>query len=144
MRSLEAGKFRRLTGVTPAVFAQMRAAALAGEPPSVHPAGGGRRGPKPKLGIEDRLLVLLMYYREYRTFAHVGASFGISEAQAWRLVTDLEGRLLQDGCFHLERQQSLRADTHWQAVVIDVGECTVERPKKSRAPATRARKSVTP
>ena len=67
-------KFRRLTGVTPAVFAQMKEAALAGEPPSSHPAGGGRRGPKPKLGIEDRLLVLLMYYREYRTFAHTGAN----------------------------------------------------------------------
>lgn len=143
MRSLEAGKFRRLTGVTPVVFAKMRAAALAGEPPSTHPAGGGRRGPKPKLGIEDRLLALLMYYREYRTFAHVGASFGVSEAQAWRIVTDLEARLLQDGRFHLERKQALRSDTHWQAVVIDVGECAVERPKKSSAPAIRARRSAT-
>ena len=35
-----------------------------------------------------------MYYRESRTFAHVGASFGVSEAQAWRIVTGLETRLL--------------------------------------------------
>lgn len=144
MRKMEVSKFRRLTGVTPAVFAQRREAALAGEPPSSHPAGGGQRGPKPKLGIEDRLLVLLMYYREYRTFAHVGASFGVSEAQAWRIVTELEARLLQDGRFHLERKQSLRGDTHWQGVVVDVGECAVERPKKSSGPATQARKSATP
>ena len=143
MRKVEAGKFRRLTGVTPAVFAQMKEAALAGEPPSSHPAGGGRRGPKPKLGMEDRLLVLLMYHREYRTFAHVGASFGVSEAQAWRIVTDLEGRLLEDGRFHLERKQALRSDTRWQGVVVDVGECACERPKKSSAPATRAKRSVT-
>ena len=143
MRGMEAGKFRRLTGVQPAVFEPMRAAAQAGEPPSSHPAGGRRRGPRPKLRIEDRLLLLLMYYREYRTFAHTGASFGVSEAPAWRLVTDLEARLLADGRFHLERKQSLRRDTHWQGVVIDVGECAVERPKKSSAPATRARKSAT-
>ena len=143
MRAMEAGKFRRLTGVKPAVFEQMREATLAGERASSHPAGGGRRGPKPKLEIEDQLLMLLMYYREYRTFAHVGASFGVSEAQAWRIVTDLEARLLGDGRFHLERKQGLRSDTHWQGVVIDVGECAVERPKKSSAPATRARKSVT-
>ena len=143
MRGWPEKKFRRLVGVKPSVFAQMKEAALAGEPASTHPAGGARRGPKPKLSIEDRLLMLLMYYREYRTFAHVGASFGVSEAQAWRIVTDLEARLLQDGRFHLERKQALRSDTHWQAVVIDVGECAVERPKKSSAPAIRARRSAT-
>ena len=61
MRGMEAGKFRRLTGVKPTVFEQMREAALAGEPASSHPAGGDRRGPKPKLRIEDRLLLLLAY-----------------------------------------------------------------------------------
>ena len=142
-RKVEAGKFRRLVGVTPAVFAQMRAAALASEPVSTHPVTGARRGPKPKLGIEDRLLLLLMYYREYRTFAHVGASFGVSEAQAWRLVTDLEARLLRDERFHLTRKQALRRNTQWQGVVVDVGECAVERPKKSSAPATRAKRSAT-
>ena len=143
LRRLPPKKFRRLAGVTPAVFAQMRAAALASESVSTHPVRGAKR-PKPKLGIEDRLLVLLMYYREYRTFAHVGASFGLSEAQAWRLVTDLEVRLLQDGRFHLARKQALRSDTHWQGVVVDVGECAVERPKKNSVRATQAKRSVTP
>lgn len=137
-------KFRRLVGVKPSVFAQMKEAALAGEPASTHPAGGARRGPKPKLSIEDRLLMLLMYYREYRTFAHTGASFGVSETQGWRIVTDLEARLLQDPRFHLARKQALQSDARWQGVVVDVGECAVERPKKSSVAATRARRSVTP
>lgn len=136
-------KFRRLVGVKPGVFEQMKEAALAAEPATTHPAGGARRGPKPRLGVEDRLLLLLMYYREYRTFAHTGASFGVSETQCWRIVTDLEARLLQDPRFHLERKQALRSDTSWQGVVVDVGECAVERPKKSSAPATRARRSAT-
>ncbi len=136
-------KFRRLVGVKPGVFQQMKEAALASEPASTHPAGGARRGPRPKLAIEDRLLMLLMYYREYRTFAHVGASFGVSETQCWRIVTELEERLLADERFHLTRKQSLRSDAHWQGVVIDAGECAVERPKKSSAPATRAKRSAT-
>lgn len=59
-----------------------------------------------------------MSYREYRTFAHVGASFGVSEAQAWRIVTDLEARLLKDERFHLTRKQALRSDTHFDTSVI--------------------------
>lgn len=136
-------KFRRLVGVKPGVFEQMKEAALAGEPATTHPAGGARRGPKPKLGVEDRLLLLLMYYREYRTFAHTGASFGISETQCWRIITALEARLLQDARFHLERKQALRSDTAWRGVVVDVGECACERPKKSSVPATRAKRSAT-
>lgn len=140
---LRADKFRRLIGVSPPVFEQMREAARAGEPLSTHPVKGVKRGPKPKLPLEDRLLMLLMYYREYRTFAHVGASFGISETQCWRIVTALEVRLLADERFHLVRKQALRGDTHWQGVVVDVGECACERPKKSSAPATQARRSAT-
>ena len=136
-------KFRRLVGVKPGVFAQMREAVQTSELPSSHPVKGAKRGPKPKLALEDRLLMLLMYYREYRTFAHVGASFGVSETQCWRIVTDLEARLLQDERFHLARKQSLRSDTTWQGVVVDVGECACERPKKSSAPAIREKRSAT-
>ena len=143
VQHFEPKKFRRLVGVSPEIFAQMLEVALAGAPVSTHPVRGAKRGRKPKLVVEDQLLVLLMYYREYRTFAHVGASFGVSEAQAWRIVTALETRLLADERFHLERKQALRSDTHWQGVVIDVGECAVEKPKKSNAPATQAKRSAT-
>jgi hypothetical protein len=51
---------------------------------------GKKRGPKDKLSWYDKTLMMLMYYREYRTFAHVGASYHISEAQCWRIVTTLE------------------------------------------------------
>jgi hypothetical protein len=144
MQSIEAGKLRRLVGVSPAVFEAMRQAALAGEPASSHPVGGARRGRKPKLDIEDRLLMLLMDYREYRTFAHLGASFGLSEAQSWRILTTLEARLLRDGRFPLERKARLQSETRWAAVIVEVGEHAVERPQRSSVPATRARRSATP
>lgn len=87
--------------------------------------------------------MLLMYYREYRSFAHIGAAFGLGEAQSWRIITGLEQRLIKNECFHLTRKQRLRRDTQWQMVVVDVGEHPVERPKKSSEPVTPARRSAT-
>ena len=141
---MKAGKFKRLAGVSFETFARMKQAALESEPPSTHPKVGGKRGPKPRLCLEDRLLMLLMYYREYRTFAHIGASFGVSETQCWRIVTRLEQRLIKNDLFHLTRKQRLASNTEWETVVVDVGEHPVERPKKSSAPVTPARRSATP
>ena len=31
-----------------------------------------------------------MYYRGYRTFAHIGITYTISEAQSWHIVTTEE------------------------------------------------------
>lgn len=144
MKELKESSFRRLTGVSRELFARMVRAALEGEPRSTHPKTGGRRGPKPKLCPEDRLLMLLMYYREYRTFAHIGADFGVSEAQSWRIITGLEERLIKDGLFHLTRKQRLRSATEWTAVVVDAGEHPVERPQKNSGGGIRAKRNGTP
>jgi len=41
-----------------------------------------RRGKMPKLSIEDLLLATLEYLREYRTYAHIAASYRIAESAA--------------------------------------------------------------
>ena len=87
--------FKRLTGVSKETFMVMINEANRLSPKSTHKIAGLKRGPKPKLSIEDQLLMLLMYYREYRTFLHISSDYGISEAQCWRIITDLE-RLLTD------------------------------------------------
>ena len=45
-----------------------------------------QRGRKPKLCIEDMLLASLEYLREYRTFAHIAASYEIHESTMYRIV----------------------------------------------------------
>jgi len=42
-----------------------------------------RRGRTPKLSIEDLLLATLEYLREYRTYAHIVASYGIAESNIY-------------------------------------------------------------
>jgi Helix-turn-helix of DDE superfamily endonuclease len=43
------------------------------------------KGGKPnKLSLENRLLMTILYLREYRTYFHIGKSFGISESGCYR------------------------------------------------------------
>ena len=77
--------------------------------------------------------MMLMYYREYRTFAHVGSSYNISEAQCWRIVTTLEQWLIKSKLFHVPGRRKLtQSDMEWDVVVVDVSEHPIERPKKNR------------
>ena len=42
------------------------------------------RGAQPKLSTEDRLLIALEYWREYRTYFHIGQSLGVHESTICR------------------------------------------------------------
>jgi len=52
-----------------------------------------RRGRTPKLSIEDLLLATLEYLREYRTYAHIAASYGIAESNIYRGIKWVENTL---------------------------------------------------
>jgi Helix-turn-helix of DDE superfamily endonuclease len=144
MKQLKAAAFKRLVGVERDTFDMMISEIKRLSPSSKHKIPGKRRGPKPKLRKEDELLMLLMYYREYRTLFHIGADYGLSEAQCWRIVTGTEKILLQSGQFHLPGKKKLvTGDRKWEVVVIDASEHSIERPKKNSATTTPAkRKSI--
>ena len=74
-------KFRRITGVKLKTFEKMVEILTTAEA-----ARRAKGGPKPKLSIEDMLLAALEYWREYRTYAHIGVGFGLSESQIFRIV----------------------------------------------------------
>ncbi len=89
------------------------------------------RGRPCKLSIADQVLVMVMYYREYRTFFHVGASYGLSERQCWRVVTTTESILLQNDKFHLPGKKALhKSENNFEVIVVDVSKHPIERPKK--------------
>jgi hypothetical protein len=93
---------------------------------------GKKRGPKEKMNWYDKTLMLLMYYREYRTFAHIGTTYGISESQCWRIITTLETWLIKSDLFRLPGKKKLtQSDVEWNIVVVDVSEHAIERPKKT-------------
>ncbi len=84
-----------------------------------------------RLCMEDRLLLSLEYLREYRTYLHIGISYGISESQAFRIQRWVEAEILKDERFHLPgRKQLLNADFEIETILTDASEIPIERPKK--------------
>jgi hypothetical protein len=142
IENLSAARFKRLTGVKRDVFALMLEVLETAKASSrKHPS----RGVPPKLTNADKLLLLLMYYREYRTMFHIGVTYGISESRVCEIIKDTEFILIQDPQFHLPgRKALLKPENNFEVVLIDVTEIPVERPKKNSGGATRARKNDTP
>jgi len=129
-------KFKRLTGVSKETFALMVDVLVSGLRPFGRP---------PELCLEDRLLMVLMYWREYRTYEHIGETYGVSESTVCRTVQQLENLLIKDTRFHLPGKKVLReSETIFEIVLIDATECPCERPKKNSDATTQARRSVTP
>jgi hypothetical protein len=89
----------------------------------------------------DQLLVLLQYWREYRSYFHIAQDWGIHETTVSRIVRRLEMILIKSGIFKLPKKREI-LEQDLEIVVIDVSEQEIERPKKNREVTTAARRSV--
>ena len=133
--------FRRLVGVQRSVFEKM--VAVVTDYKERHQKHKNRGRP-PRLTIADLVLVMLMYYREYRTFFHVGQSYGMSEGQCYRIVTKIESILIASKLFHLPGKKKLIENgVEFEVVIVDVTESPVERPKKNSGNIIPVRKKGT-
>ena len=135
--------FKRLIGVDKSTFDKMVEEIIKQTSPSKHKIKGSKRGPKPKLSIENKLLMMLMYYREYRTFLHISSDYGISETQCWRIITDLERMLIKSKLFHLSGKKVLQQANSFEVILVDVAESPIERPKKNSVSIIQERKKST-
>ena len=121
-------QFRRITGVKRATFNKM-IEILKKSYAEKH----RRRGRKPKLSIENQLLAALEYWREYRTYAHIAASYGIAESNIYRSIKWIEDVLIKDGTFSLPgKKELLKSDAEYEIILIDATETPIERPKKNK------------
>ena len=139
MCKLNEDKFRRLTGVKRKTFEKMTE--ILCESHSQKKQRGGRPN---KLCVEDMLLMALEYLREYRTYFHIGQSFGLSESNAYQTIKWVEDTLIKDGTFSLPGRKSLlKRDMEYEVVLIDATETPVERPKRGSENGILGRKSDT-
>lgn len=138
---MSAAQFKRLTGVKKEVFAEMLDAITAYKQSSRKHTS---RGAPPKLTYADKLLLMLMYYREYRTQFHIGVTYGIAESTVCEIIKETESILIKDKRFHLPGKKALLTDNGFEVVLVDVTESPVERPKKSSGATIPARRSGTP
>src|SRR6266550_2405607 len=107
IKHLQGESFKRLVGVNRDTFEKMVSEVKRVATVSKHKVSGKKRGPKPTLSIRDQVLMLLMYYREYRTFFHIATGYGISESQCWKIIIRLEQILIKSSLFHLPGKKKL-------------------------------------
>ncbi len=133
--------FKRLVGVTPAVFKKMvKEVKLK----SKRKRQKKKRGRPFKMSEEDRVLLTLMYWREYRTMFHIGHTYGISEAAVCRTITQIENILSKSKDFELPGKKQLsKSNQEFEVIIVDATESPIERPKKNNSGIIRARRSGT-
>jgi hypothetical protein len=132
-------KFRRITGVKKTTFYVMVDAiekALVKKKEK-----GGRPN---KLSPVQMVLMTLEYLREYKTYASIGLSYGVSESVAYKIIKWVEECLVRNDNFKLPgRKALLKSDNKIEIVLIDVTESPIERPKKNKSDIIQERKNVT-
>lgn len=132
--------FLRLTGVKHSIFKYMLDILKKAELEKF------KLGGKPnKLTIENRLLIMLDYWREYRTYFHVGNSFGISESNCYRNIKWIEDALIKHPDFQKLSGKKALLNKHFsdKTIIIDVTESPIQRPKKDKKHIIREkRKSI--
>jgi len=139
IKGLKEESFKRLTGVKVRTFEKMLK--ILREAHAQKKRSGGRPN---KLSIEDMLLMTLEYLREYRTYFHIGKSYGLSESNAYQTIKWVEDTLIKDGTFSLPgRKALLKSDMEYEVILIDATETPIERPKRGKNSGIRERKSDT-
>ena len=121
-------QFRRITGVKRATFEKM-VEILKKSYAEKH----RKRGRNLKLSIENQLLAVLKYWRKYRTYAHIAASYGIAESNMYQNIKWIEETLIKDGTFSLPgKKELLKSDAEYEVILMDATETPVERPQKNK------------
>lgn len=127
VKNLRDDEFRRLTGIKTKTFEHM--IEILKEAESEKMQFGGKPH---KCCIEDRLLMTLEYLREYRTYFHIGQSFGVSETTCLRTCRWIEDVLIKSKKFSLPGKKFLlENDGECEIILIDATETPISRPKKT-------------
>jgi len=88
IKNLHSGQFRRVSGVKRSTFLKLVEL--------LKPKWNLRRkagGPKPRLSLENQILLTLNYWRNYGTFLKIGTEFQVSESTAFYICRWIEDNL---------------------------------------------------
>ena len=119
-------QFKRLVGIKPSTFER-----LSGKLRLIRQEIESKGGRKPKLSVEDTLLATLNYLREYRTFAHLAATYEIDPSNMYRSIKWCDDELIKMEETSIPGLKALRSK-EYRVLTVDVTECTIERPKENQ------------
>ena len=124
---LKEKEYQELFGVKKATFDKMLEI-LTEQFKNEHAKGGK----PPKLSVLDKLIIMLCYYREYRTMQHIAFDYEVTKATICNSIHWVEKTLIKSGVFRLPSKRELYTDTQIEVVLIDATEVEIERPKKDK------------
>jgi hypothetical protein len=128
VRDFSVSSFKSVTGVSPSTFRSM-VSAVRRAYFEVHKKRGRHR----KLCCEDMVLMLLEYYKEYRTLACIGASYGLQKCNVGKTIKWVEEVLIRCGLFSLlSKKKLVHPDVEYEVIVVDTTESPIQRPKHNQ------------
>ena len=126
-QNLDRQKFRRLTGMSRRTFYLIVNLVQEQE------KNKEKLGRPCSLSVEEQVLIAIEYWREYRTYFHIGVGWGVSESTVCRTVHKVEDILIKSKKLALPGQKELRKLSEPEMIlVIDVMESPIERPKRGQ------------
>lgn len=102
-----------------------------------------RGGHPPKLSVLDKLIIMLGYYREYRTMENIAFDYSVSKSTICESIKWVENTLIKSGSFNLPSKRELIRNTTIEVVLVDATEIEIERPQKNSENTTQVRKRNT-
>jgi hypothetical protein len=136
--------FKRLTGVGLKTFKMMAKEVASHDAKKVQKKGSNRSRPF-KLSVEDQILMMLMYYREYRTQFHIGETYGLHESNVSKNIRRIENILKKSKKLSLPGKEKLSGTNHqFEVILVDATESPIERPKKNNTYIIQGKRRSTP
>jgi len=133
--------FKAVTGVSQKTFKKMLGVVYAAYA-EAHSKHNGRHR---KLSREDMLLMMLEYYKEYRTLECIGASYGLKKTNVGKTIKWVENALIKSGEFSLPGKKKLsEPSVEFEVIVVDTTETPINRPKNKQRDFYSGKKNGTP
>jgi Helix-turn-helix of DDE superfamily endonuclease len=99
IKNLKPEEFKRFCGVRPETFEPMVKLL------ENHEKSKKKSARHSKLSVENQILMTLEYLREYRTYFHIGRSWGLNESNVYRTITKGEKILIDSKLLRLPEKK---------------------------------------
>ena len=128
IKNYNEASFKSVTGVTPETFRAMTEVVN-----KAYTEMHKNRGRHRKVLREDMVLMMLEYYKEYRTLECIGASYGLKKTNVGKTIKWVEEVLIKSGLFSMPGKKKLvQPVAEIEVIVVDTTETPIQRPKNKQ------------
>lgn len=121
--NLSDSEFQRLLGIKRPTFNKMLEIVT-----EAHAIAKRKGGVQSRLSIEERLVMMIEFWKSDYTYFSIGVRYGVSESYAYKIITRFENYLIESGEFSLPNINDIKKE---DIIIVDSTEIDIQRPKKN-------------